>query len=76
MVNDSLFTTPSWLKALRFLGFLVFLGTLGGILFFLFKGGMDAANLLAERGWDRAIGRPGARGASMLAGCMMSVDTG
>ena len=72
---DSLFATPPWLKALRALGFTLFLGSLAGVFYLGLRGGLEAADLLAQAGWDRAIGRPGARGAAFMAPCMMALNT-
>ncbi|ULR39736.1 type IV secretory system conjugative DNA transfer family protein [Thermus sp. NEB1569] len=74
-MTDSLFATPSWLKVLRALGFALFLGSLGAVFYLGVRGGLEAADLLAQAGWDRAIGRPGARGAAFMAPCMMALNT-
>ncbi|WP_240307647.1 type IV secretory system conjugative DNA transfer family protein [Thermus caldifontis] len=60
---------------MRALGFALFLGSLGGVFYLGLRGGLEAADLLAQAGWDRAIGRPGARGAAFMAPCMMALNT-
>ncbi|MEN2981421.1 MAG: type IV secretory system conjugative DNA transfer family protein [Thermus sp.] len=74
-MTESLFATPPWLRILRALGFLVFLGTLVAVFYLGLRGGLEAAQLMAERGWDRAVGRPGARGIEFVAACMVNVQT-
>ena len=75
MEAASLFETPRPLKALRALGFLLFLATLGLVFYLGARGALEAANALAEAGWDRAVGRPGARGLEFATACMLNVAT-
>lgn len=75
MEGTSLFETPRSLKVLRALGFLVFLATLGLVFYLGVRGALEAANALAEAGWDRAVGRPGARGLEFATACMLNVAT-
>ncbi len=72
---DSLFATPPWLRLLRALGFLLFLGSLGVVFYLGGRAGLEAAHLLAGAGWDRAIGRPGARGLEFMGPCMLALNT-
>ncbi|MGC8903870.1 type IV secretory system conjugative DNA transfer family protein [Thermus sp.] len=74
-MEASLFETPRWLKALRAVGFLFFLSSLGLVFYLGLKGGLEAAQALAEAGWDRAVGRPGARGMEFLSACILNVST-
>jgi type IV secretion system protein VirD4 len=74
-MQESLFETPPWLKALRAFGFLFFLASLAATFYVGLRGGLEAADQMAKAGWDAAIGRPGARGLEFAAACMLRVDS-